>query len=197
MQNLWSYIPRGTTLRHKALATGDLFRKSKISNLDIFIISLGDQQKVLRFQITMRDTLGVNVIQSLEQNLTDIPGLFFIVECLGYNSIKELASKHEFCHEVVVCIFIKYFIEGDNVNVVYVLEDSNFVFEGIFIFLCQFGLGHDFGSVYTPIASVCDPLSQWRMHLLRAVIGFEERESVSRTNVNVPSKVPKTHDFIR
>jgi hypothetical protein len=82
----------------------------------------------------------VTVTNGLENDFANIPSFLFVVVGLLNNPIKELSAAHFFRHEIIVLGFVKYIIEANNVRMVEILEDGDFILEGDLIFLSKLGL---------------------------------------------------------
>ena len=83
----------------------------------------------------------------LKEDLADVSCLLFVVEGFGDDAIKEFSALHLFGDEVVVGGFFVDIVETDDMGVLKLVEDVDFVFEGDFVFFGEFGFGDDFDGV--------------------------------------------------
>jgi hypothetical protein len=82
----------------------------------------------------------VTVTNGLENDFANVASLLLVVVGLLNDPIKELSAGHFFRHEVIVLGFVEYIIEADNVRMVEILENGDFILERNLIFLGELGL---------------------------------------------------------
>ena len=105
------------------------------------------QQQVLGLQIAMRNLHLVTVMDGRENNLTRITGLPLVVVGFLYDSIEEFSTHHLFGNHEIMLRFFEDIIEADNVLVVHILQDINFVLQGDLIFLRKFRFCNNLDSI--------------------------------------------------
>ena len=93
------------------------------------------QQQVLWLQVAMGDVVLVAVEHGIEQNLTDIASLLFVVVTLLHDTVEKLSSHHLLGHKVVKLIFVKNIVQSNNVLVLQLSQNSNLVLQRDLIFL--------------------------------------------------------------
>lgn len=68
-------------------------RETEVGNHDVRIFSLGTEQQVLRLEITMHDTSGVNVLNSQHDGANKLGSICLVVVALGADTVEELAAS--------------------------------------------------------------------------------------------------------
>lgn len=99
------------------------------------------QEQVLRLQIAMGNLVFVAEKHGVKQDYANISGFFFVVVTLLNNSVKQLSSHHLFGHQVIELSLIEHIVESNDVFVLQLLQDGDFVFEGDFILLRKLRFG--------------------------------------------------------
>mmetsp|Transcript_14658 Transcript_14658/g.41511 ORF Transcript_14658/g.41511 Transcript_14658/m.41511 type:complete len:246 (-) Transcript_14658:375-1112(-) len=155
----------------------DLGGKSKISNLDCGIIILRLQQQVLRLQITMRHALVVHVANRLQQDLRQIARILFGVLVHGDDAVKDVAAAHELHHDEVVIGFLEEVDHLDDVIVIHLVHDGDFVHDGVIILrLARIALDDFDGVLVLPflVRASLDRCEGSAMELVANVVEFLE-----------------------
>jgi uncharacterized protein YlaN (UPF0358 family) len=89
----------------------------------------------------MSNLLLMAIFDCLKDDFADITSLLLVVVGFLDNPIKELSAAHFFRHEVVVFGFVKDIIQPDNVWMLEILENRDFILERNLVFVCKLGLG--------------------------------------------------------
>jgi hypothetical protein len=82
-------------------------------------------------------------MHGLEQDDARISSFLFVVIRLLHDAVKELAAHHLLRHKVVIFVFVKDIVEPDDVGMLHLLKNRNFIFKSYFIFLRELGFRHN------------------------------------------------------
>lgn len=93
------------------------------------------QQQVLWLQVAVGDVVLVAVEHGIEENLTDIAGLLFIVVTLLDDTVEKFSPHHLLGHKVVKLLFVKNIVQSNDVLVLQLGQNSNLVLQRDLIFL--------------------------------------------------------------
>ena len=104
--------------------------KAKIGELDVGVIVLAHQQKILGFHVTVGDSVRMAIGHGLEHFDSEVTSIFFGVGFLFTDSVKEITSAHEFHHEEVTILFFEKINQWNNVGMREGGHDGNFVVNG-------------------------------------------------------------------
>mmetsp|Transcript_14782 Transcript_14782/g.30507 ORF Transcript_14782/g.30507 Transcript_14782/m.30507 type:complete len:486 (+) Transcript_14782:2141-3598(+) len=121
------YIARCPASRHKGLRCVHPLGEAKVANLDGRIAVLRLQKNVLRFNVSVHDTVFVHVLDCPQQDFCEIAGILFRVIAQILDAIKDVPSGHEFHDDVIEILFFEKIDDPDQVFVVKLVHDGHFL----------------------------------------------------------------------
>jgi hypothetical protein len=90
-------------------------RETEVSKFDVRIVVLAHQQKILGLHVAVSNLVGMTVRHGLEHLYRQVTSISLVVGLLFADSIKEIASAHQFHNQEVAVLFLEEIDERHNV----------------------------------------------------------------------------------
>jgi hypothetical protein len=107
----------------------DACGETKIRQLDVRVIVVRHEQKILGFHVAVRNPVLVAVRHRLEHLDNEIASIGFGVRLLLTDSVKEISTAHELHDDKVAVLFVKEVNEGYNVRMAQTSENGTFIID--------------------------------------------------------------------
>lgn len=135
--DFWRHIKWCADLLIELRTSIEFCSDSEVDNFGAFEVFAALEEDVLRLEVSVDDSLAVEVVEGLEHCADELAGIVQTDFVFASNSVEKFSTRHYFLNERKRGLFVVEIVELDNVWVVHLAQDVN-----LFIKIAHLVLAH-------------------------------------------------------